>query len=379
MNSKYDILTPSGWQPFHGVRRSTSRNILHISTDNGELTCTRDHLVKTSSGFVNAAGLCIGDVLLHLEGTTTILSIKEISQDVYVYDALHVGDEHEYYTNGFISHNCQFIGSSGTLIGGEHLKRMFGKNPIASSDNIKQYEQPIEGHQYAMMVDVGRGKGLDYSTFSIFDITKMPYRQVCTFRDNMVAPADLAGYVFRMGKVYNEAHVLVEINDAGGQVVDCLFMDYGYENVLYTESGGKNGKRISGGFGKNVERGIRTTKSVKAIGCSILKLLIEQQQLVIQDEETVEEFKRFSKKHNSYEAESGAHDDMVMNCVLFAWLTDQSFFKYLTEINTISNLRDKTEHQLEAEMLPFGFVVQDGDISTSAPHDLAREDWSLML
>jgi hypothetical protein len=171
--------------------------------------------------------------------------------------------------------------------------------------------------------------------------------------------------------MYNEAAVLVEVNDIGEQVSDTLLMDYGYENMLYTENAGRNGKRISSGFGKAQDTGIRTTKSVKATGCSILKALIEQNQLILNDYNTIQELSRFSRKGNSYEAESGAHDDLVMNLVIFSWLTDQGYFKDMTDINTLVKLREKTEEQIAEEMLPFGFI-DDG-----APEEETIDGWAI--
>src|SRR6056300_1666527 len=237
---------------------------------------------------------------------------------------------------------CAFLGSSGTLIEGSKLKSLVYKDPIASSNNIKMYEKPQEGHTYVCVADVSRGKGLDYSAFSIFDVTSMPYKQVCTYRDNMATPIDYAEIIFRITKNYNEAHILVEINDIGEQVVDTLHFDFEVETLLYTETAGRAGKRISGGFGRNVDKGIRTTKSVKTIGCNMLKMLIEQEQLVVTDFETIKELSTFSRRGNSYEAESGCHDDMVMGLVLFSWLTDQTFFKDITDINTMMRLRQKS-------------------------------------
>lgn len=251
---------------------------------------------------------------------------------------------------------CQFLGSSGTLISGAKLKELDFSRPIAERDGLYQYERPEQDHTYVMTVDVSRGKGLDYSTFNVIDSSSMPYKQVCTFRDNFIGPVDFASILFRVGKMYNEAAVLVEINDIGEQVSDTLTMDYGYENMLYTENAGRSGKRISSGFGKRVDNGIRTTKSVKSVGCSMLKMLIEQNQLIVQDYNTIQELSRFSKKGSSYEAESGSHDDLVMNLVLFAWLSDQTFFKDMTDINTLSRLREKTEQEIEDDLLPFGFI-----------------------
>ena len=266
---------------------------------------------------------------------------------------------------------CEFVGSSGTLISGAKLKQLLHSKPLVERDNLSQYEAPIEDHSYVITVDVSRGKGLDYSTFTVFDVSEMPYKQVCVYRDNYISPVDFASIIYRIGLMYNEGAVLIEINDIGEQVSSVLLMDYGYENLLFTESAGRAGKRISGGFGRGNDNGIRTTKSVKQKGCSILKMLIEQNQMIIVDYNTIQELSRFSKKGYSYEAEAGFHDDLVMNLVIFAWLTDDRFFRELTDINTLASLREKTEEQLNEELLPFGFIdtgedIGDGDGWTSA-------------
>ncbi len=258
---------------------------------------------------------------------------------------------------------CEFLGSSGTLIDGSKLKQLAYDRPIHEQENTFQYFKPEKDHSYVMTCDVSRGKGLDYSTFNIIDISKMPYQQVCTFRDNYISPIDFASFIYRIGNLYNEAAVLIEINDIGEQVSDVLLMDYGYENLLYSESAGAKGKRISSGFGgRKLDNGIRTTKTVKAQGCSMLKMLIEQDQLILRDYNTLQELSRFSKKGPSYEAEPGAHDDLVMNLVLFAWLSDQDYFKELTDINTLQALREKTDAQIDEELLPFGFIDDGGEL-----------------
>jgi len=250
----------------------------------------------------------------------------------------------------------EFLGSSGTLIAGWKLKELVHTIPIAQKDGLLQYQQSITGHSYACIVDVSRGKGLDYSAFQIIDVTKMPYLQVCVYRNNMITPIDYADVIFRVCKAYNNCSVLVEINDIGEQVGHALHYDFEYDNVLFTESAGRSGKRITSGFGTNIDKGIRTTKTVKSVGCSILKLLIEQNQLVVNDFNTIQELSTFSRKGQSYEAEEGKHDDLVMGLVLFAWLSDQQYFKDYTNINTLMKLREKTEEEIMHDLTPFGFV-----------------------
>ena len=160
-------------------------------------------------------------------------------------------------------------------------------------------------------------------------------------------------------------------------VVDSLHFDYEYDNIIYTENAGASGKRISTGFAsKTKERGVRTTKTVKGIGCSMLKLLVEQYQLIINDHQTIFELSRFSKSGNSYEAEDGCNDDLAMSLVLFAWMSDQQYFKDLTNINTLQYLRDKTDSEAN-EM--FSFFLDDGQPELDIPSVIDLTDSSSMI
>jgi hypothetical protein len=271
-------------------------------------------------------------------------------------------------------YEVEFQGSSGTLIAGWKLKQLQAAIPVHQHDGLSVYENPEKGHTYISIVDVSRGKGLDYSAFSIVDVTTMPYKQTCSFRNNLIAPIDYAEVVYRVSKSYNTAAILVEVNDLGEQISTSLHYDFEYENLLFTENAGRSGKKISSGFGNNVDKGIRTTKSVKSVGCSILKLLIEQNQLIIYDKQTISELSTFSRKGVSYEAEPGNHDDMVMGLVLFAWLSDQTYFKDITDINTLARLREKTDEEISSELLPFGFV-EDGREDESIIDMSPRSNW----
>jgi len=271
-------------------------------------------------------------------------------------------------------YSVEFQGSSGTLIAGWKLKQLVAQVALTNRDGLAQYVAPEPNHIYTIVADVSRGKGLDYSAFTVYDVTAMPYRQVCVYRNNLITPLDYAEVLFVVGKAYNNASVLVEINDLGEQVSSSLHYDFEYENVLFTENAGRLGKKISSGFGGQTDKGIRTTKTVKATGCAMLKLLVEQNQLIVNDFDTINELSTFSRKGQSYEAEPGKHDDLVMGLVLFAWLSDQQYFKDYTDINTLHKLREKTDEEIMSDLTPFGFV-DDGrgdvieDIYTPPPRD----------
>lgn len=380
-SDKYKILTPSGWSDFSGISKQSKRGSVVITAGKEFfLECTLDHPIKTRAGFKQAENLTNSDFILTSHGWEAVQNVLVSYSDTNdMYDALEVEKDHEYFTNDIVSHNCEFMGSSGTLIAGWKLKELASLIPLVDRMGITQYVRPIPLHNYVCIVDVSRGKGLDYSAFQIIDVTTMPYIQVCTYRDNMSVPTDYAETVHLMCITYNTCPVLVEINDIGGEVADLIQYDYEYENILYTESAGRVGKRITSGFGKNVDKGIRTTTVVKSIGCSLLKLLVEQNQLILNDFNTISELTTFSRKGKSYEAEPGCHDDLVMGLVLFAWLTGQPYFKEFTDINTLMKLRERSEEQIMEDLLPFGFVVSGEEVLEENPiHEggfMVGNDW----
>lgn len=246
---------------------------------------------------------------------------------------------------------CEFMGSAGTLLSAAALKSLAFVKPMHLSENgIKIYEQPQQGHNYVIIADTSRGKGLDYSACVVIDCA-IPYKLVATYKDNNISPLVYPSIIKKMGDYYNQAYALVEINDNGQQVVDSLFEDYEYENILSTVEI-KNKIALTWGYGNKSNRGVRTTKSVKRLGCSIVKSLIEEQKLLIQDFDTIAELSTFISKGTSFEAEEGSHDDLVMCLVLFAWMTNQAFFADLTNTNLKERLYEDQMKQIEEDALP---------------------------
>ena len=264
---------------------------------------------------------------------------------------------------------CSFLGSSNTLISTEKLMAMPFKQPVYSHEGLDVYQEPIMRHTYVMVCDVARGVGLDYSAFSVFDVTKQPYRQVAKYRKNDISPMLYPNIIYTTAQKYNEAFVLVEVNDIGQQVADILYHDLEYENMMMVTMHGRNGQQIGGGFSKNVSMGIRTTKQVKRIGCATLKDLIERDNLLIDDFDTISELTTFIGKSTSWEADDGAHDDLVMSMVLFSWLVQQRYFKELTDQDIREKMFAEQMKMIEEELVPFGYIEDGLDDTIEIPGD----------
>jgi hypothetical protein len=254
---------------------------------------------------------------------------------------------------------CEFIGSSSTLIPGAKLKMLTFNNPTYAEEFIQIYESPKPGHTYIAIVDCAEGVGLDHTVCSIVDVTELPYKHVAKFRDNKTSPLIFPTYLYNLATKYNRAFVLVETQSVGQQVVDILHYELEYENIFRIEHHEIKGQHIASGFKKGAAYGVKTSKSVKKIGCANLKTLIETDKLITNDFDTIAEFNTFVRDKDTYKAEEGNNDDIVMTLVLFSWLTAQSYFKEITNSDVRQRLLDERNLQLEEEMLPIG-ELNDG-------------------
>ena len=272
---------------------------------------------------------------------------------------------------------CEFLGSTNTLIHPTKLKALTFRSPLYTRNNYICYEEAQRNHTYIIVADTSRGLGQDYSAFIVFDITQYPYKGVGLYRSKEISPMLYPNVIYDAAKQYNDAFVLVEINDIGEQVSNILFHDFEYENI-FRSSLNSGSQYISSGFGGGRSQlGVRTTKSVKRLGCSTLKDMIEQDKLIFEDYEFISELCNFVQVKESYQAEEGFHDDIVMCTVLFSWLVRQDYFKELTDSDLRKRLYEDNQKMIEDEMLPFGFHDDgrgDDDVITI---DTDRLGWSL--
>jgi hypothetical protein len=256
-------------------------------------------------------------------------------------------------------HLCEFLGSIGTLINPSKLKILVYDDPVKRGDKgLDIYEEPKEDHDYLMTVDVARGIGNDYSAFIVFDITNFPYKVVAKYKNNEIKPMLFPSIIEKVANGYNNSWILIEVNDIGDQVANILHFDLEYDNVLMCAMRGRAGQLVGSGFsGKKSQLGVRMTASVKKLGCSNLKLLIEDDKLIINDYDIISELTTFIQKRNSFEAEEGCNDDLAMCLVIFSWLVAQEYFKEMTENDIRKRVYEEQKNQIEQDMSPFGFIV----------------------
>ena len=214
----------------------------------------------------------------------------------------------------------------------------------AEGGDLLVYEEPVKGHEYIMTVDVAKGRGQDFSTFTVIDISKRPFRQVAVYRNNNISPFLFPTLIYKYGKLYNDAYIIVESNDQGTVVCNGLYQDMEYDNI-HMESVIK-ADRI----------GIEMNRKVKRLGCTAIKDLLEHKKLEIVDEHTILEISTFTSRKNSYAASDGNHDDLMMNLVMFGYFVSTQYFSDMTDINLKDMMFAKRMKEIEDDVPPVGYI-----------------------
>jgi hypothetical protein len=373
------ILSPEGWVPFFGVNKITKDRYIHLKFSNGsELKCSEDHPLMTINGIIKAKFLDKKTEIETKNEPCFLISKRTIKRKIDLYDIVNSGTKHLYYSNGIVSHNCEFLGSTNTLISGSKLAQLVYKDPIARHDKLEIYEMPIKedanetqlDHLYAITVDPSEGRNMDDSSFSVFDVSSVPYKQVAKYNSSSISPVLFPTIIYNTAKLYNNAYVLVEINNTP-QIADTLHQDLEYENVVKIETGNKKAQSMGTGFGRGIQLGIKMSPQVKRIGCSNLKTLIENDKLIINDFDTISQLTTFVSSLNSFKAEEGSNDDIVMTLVLFAWMTTQQYFKEIVNHDLRRQMQLEMLNQSDEEVPSFGlfddgldknYVIEGGDV-----------------
>ena len=264
-----------------------------------------------------------------------------------------------------VEFECEFLGSVDTLIAPSKLRSMIYQTPEKTNAGLDVYVDPQKGHDYVITVDVARGVNKDYSAFVVIDISEFPHSVVAKYRNNEIKPMLFPSIIEEVGKSYNEAFVLCEVNDIGDQVASILNFDMEYRNLLMCSMRGRAGQIVGQGFsGKKTQLGVKMSKTVKKVGSLNLKTLIESDKLLSCDYDIMSELTTFIQKSNSFEAEEGCHDDLAMCLVIYAWLVQTDYFKELTDQDVRKRLYEEQRNAIEQDMAPFGFM-DDGMNSDS--------------
>ena len=259
-----------------------------------------------------------------------------------------------------------FFGTGDTLINAETLLKLRAKNPLRylEGGDLKIYEETQKEHEYVMLVDVSKGRGQDYSTFNVIDISARPFKQVAVYRNNLISPLLFPNIIYKWANSYNKAYVVIESNDQGSLVTNGLYHDLEYEN-MHVESAIKANAL-----------GIEMTRKVKRLGCSSFKDILENNKLEVCDDDTILEISTFVAKGVSYEASPGNHDDLVMNFILLGYFMSTQYFNDMTDINLKEIMFKQKMKEIEDDLPPFGYI-DDGLPTHPTEEEMEGRQWAI--
>ena len=271
-------------------------------------------------------------------------------------------------------YECEFLGSEDTLIRTNKLSTLVYETPkFQTTEGLSVYEEVKPEGIYIMCVDTSRALGLDYHALTVIDATQVPNRVVACFRSNTMPLIMLPNIICSIATKYNEAQILIEINDSGQQVADIIHDDIEYENIIIASVRGKKGQKIStGGGGGRAQYGIRMSNQIKKTGCLMVKELVENDKIVLNDFNIVSELSTYIQSKTSWAASEGYNDDLVSTLVLYGWLTTQPYYKDLVNSDLRRKLISEKLKKIEEDMTPFGFLSSESDLDADSA-ELSRE------
>lgn len=331
-NRKYKILTPSGYQPFTGIRKLEKGRYYDISLSNGKsLKCSDNHPFISNGVEVSSSELVVGSKIDSVDGGyVEVISINIIENSIELYDIVDVFNGNLFNVDGIVSHNCDFLSSGDTVIPGEVLawyKDNHIKEPLEKRGMLQNYwiwEYPDYSRDYIVTADVARGDGADYSAFHVLDVESM--KQVASFKGK-IDTKEYGKFLSQVGHEWNEALVVVENANIGWAVLQEM-IDIGYPNIFYSS---KDMQVVDVQYSyitrsQNSDNpttpGFTTSSKTRPMLISKLDEYVRKKEVIIQDTRLIEELFTFIWQGQKAQAMRGYNDDMVMSYAIALWVRD---------------------------------------------------------
>lgn len=300
-NTKYEILTNSGFEKFFGITVKEDSTLKITLKSGSNLECSENHKVKTNTGFVKACELVYGNLLDTKNGFDEVISVEKNSKVVKLYDPINVGKDHTYYSNGIVSHNCAFEGTGDTYIDGEILVQLKSNcsndYDIKYNNRMRVWKEPQRHHDYVLAADPSIGRERDFSAFHIIDVYNG--EQVAEFYSNRTPINEFAEIIAKEARIYNTAYVLTERNTIGANLIYFLKETFEYENLVMDE---------------NREIGIQVTQKNREQLLANMEDAIRSLRVKINSERLVNELLTFiiDPETGKIEADANCHDDLIL-------------------------------------------------------------------
>ncbi len=202
-------------------------------------------------------------------------------------------------------------------------------------ESLRIYEKPIEGKMYVIGHDPAKGTGQNACCSQVLKIDcldPLEYTQVASFLDANTNVYLQADFLYKLGVYYNFAYIICENNGEGSPVVNRLWWDLEYENLIND----KNSRNLQ-------EPGVRATMKNKPKIVLLMKKLIEDEKLHLSDKNTIEQLATFIEKGGRLCGKDNMPDDAVSALYWACW------FAKLNIIEDIIKLQPEIHPDMEKD------------------------------
>jgi hypothetical protein len=295
--------------------------------------------------------------------------------------------------------DCEFIESGDTFIDEEYFLKLESEiqepKHIFEDGAYRVWEVPDINSIYTIGVDVAEGVGKNSSVIQILDITDLTnIKQVAEYCSNTINPYEFATKVHDICEHWGSPPVLIERNNSGAQVVDLLYQNYRYPNIVsYSPRTGKF---------KFDRMGVYAHTNTKYKGVMNMRYWVHELKCILfRSKETIQELKAFQRKPNgTWCAKPGYDDDRVMSLIWALMILDSALVQRYYDVVELDDngkpkniilsefvhqnfkgfLNDyKTENAADTWQPP-NVVFQDINISEdpSEIDDLVAQGWEVL-
>lgn len=240
--------------------------------------------------------------------------------------------------------DCDFSSSGDNVIPKEVLERIQATDimdPIQKMhhDELWLFKLPEGGKSYILSADVARGDGADFSAFHVISIDD--YEQVAQFKGK-ISTTQYGQLIIRIGKMFNDAFVVVENATIGWAVIQHL-ITHRYKNLYYHKKDYKyidiqlESKQQSS---KQRDRqkdipGFITSGHTRPIIINKTALSLQHTEMLIHSKRLLNQLWTFVWQHGKPQAMRGYNDDLVMSICIGVWVLNTSYIvkKYSIRFN----------------------------------------------
>lgn len=192
----------------------------------------------------------------------------------------------------------------------EFLDRGDGGGILKVRTKPQQGAGYIIGADSAEGIDAREGTGStdpDYSVAQVLDLSNG--RQVAIMRARM-APAEFALWLDVLGRWYNHAFIVPEINSSGIGLLDGLLRAQYPADLIYSQTLLPGQRRTAGAGTRDL--GFRTTTLTREQLISTIDAALRDRSVTVYDSATIQELRQFVYLNGKAQAARGCHDDCVM-------------------------------------------------------------------